>query len=277
MFSLDGYSIREMIYESGHSQVFRGWRTGDAQPVVIKTPSSSRFSVRENLRYQNEYNLLAALHLSRIIKVHDFVQYRSGFAIIEEDYGACDLDQWLREHHLALPEFLTVAIQMAEGLDQMHGQRIIHKELYPANVLIHPKTAQVKLTDFGLSTLIAVETQDACAPELIEGNLPYVSPEQTGRMNRAIDYRTDFYSLGVCYYRMLTGTLPFVTTDPLEMVHCHIARPPVAPVVLQCRHSKPVLSELVMQKLLEKKAEDRYQSAYGVMQDLIAVQADGAC
>ncbi len=271
MFSLDGYSIREMIYESGHSQVFRGWRTGDAQPVVIKTPSSSRFSVRENLRYQNEYNLLAALHLSRIIKVHDLVQYRSGFAIIEEDYGACDLEQWLREHHLALPEFLPVAIQMAEGLDQMHGQRIIHKDLHPANVLIHPKTAQVKLTDFGLSTLIAVETQDACAPELIEGNLPYVSPEQTGRMNRAIDYRTDLYSLGVCYYRMLTGTLPFVTNDPLEMVHCHIARPPVAPAVLNAA-IPPVLSELVM-KLLEKKAEDRYQSAYGVMQDLIAVQA----
>lgn len=271
MQPVDGYSIREMIYESSHSQVFRGWRTSDALPVVIKTPSSSSFSVRENLRYQNEYNLLAALNLSRIVKMHDLVQYRSGFAIIEEDYGAGDLDQWLGENRMALPEFLPVAIQMAEGLDQMHGQRIIHKDLNPANVLIHPETALVKLTDFGLSTLIGVETQEACTPELIEGTLPYVSPEQTGRMNRAIDYRTDFYSLGVCYYRMLTGTLPFVTTDPLEMVHCHIARPPVAPAVLNAA-IPPVLSELVM-KLLEKKAEDRYQSAYGVMQDLIALQA----
>lgn len=271
MISLDGYSIREMIYDSGHSQVFRGWRRCDALPVVIKTPLSSRFSVRENLRYQNEYNLLAALHLSRIVRVHDLVQYRSGFAIIEEDYGACDLDQWLEENHMALLEFLPVAIQMAEGLDQMHGQRIIHKDLSLANVLIHPETALVKLTDFGLSTLIGVETQEACAPELIEGTLPYVSPEQTGRMNRAIDYRTDLYSLGVCYYRMLTGTLPFVSTDPMEMVHCHIARPPVVPAVLNAA-IPPVLSELVM-KLLEKKAEDRYQSAYGVMQDLVALQA----
>ena len=271
MHPLDGYSIRELIYESGHSQVFRGWRTGDALPVIIKTPSSSSFSVRENLRYQHEYNLLAALNLSRIVKVHDLVQYRSGFAIIEEDYGAGDLDQWLEEGQMALAEFLPVAMQMAEGLDQMHGQRIIHKDLNPANVLIHPETLEVKLTDFGLSTLIGVETQDACAPELIEGTLPYVSPEQTGRMNRAIDYRTDLYSLGVCYYRMLTGTLPFVTTDPLELVHCHIARPPVAPAVLNAA-IPPVLSDLVM-KLLEKKAEDRYQSAYGVMHDLIAVQA----
>lgn len=271
MISLGGYAIRELIYESDHSQVFRGWRTCDALPVVIKTPASSRFSVRENLRYQHEYNLLSSLHLSRIVKVHDLVQYRSGFAIIEEDYGACDLECWLGERRMAPAEFLRVALQMAEGLDQMHGQRIIHKDVNPANVLIHPATAQVKLTDFGLSTLIGIETQDACAPELIEGTLPYVSPEQTGRMNRAIDYRTDLYSLGVCYYRMLTGTLPFVTSDPLEMVHCHIARPPVAPVVLDAAIPL-VLSELVM-KLLEKKAEDRYQSAYGVMQDLLVVRA----
>ncbi len=270
MFSIDDFSIQTMIYESGHSQVFRGRRVQDGLPVIIKTPSSPSFSVRENLRYQHEYNLLVSAHLSRIVQVHDLVQYRSGFAIIEEDYGACDLGQWLEGKSLALPEFLVVAIQMAEGLAQIHDQRIIHKDLNPANVLIHPETLEVKLTDFGLSTLIGVETQEVCAPELIEGTLPYVSPEQTGRMNRAIDYRTDLYSLGICYYQMLTGSPPFVTSDPLEMVHCHIARPPVSLSVLNATIPQ-ALSGLVM-KLLEKKAEDRYQSASGVMQDLLALQ-----
>jgi diguanylate cyclase (GGDEF)-like protein len=271
MLQLDGYSIQDMIYESGHSQVFRARRERDGLPVVIKVPSSPHFSVRENLRYQNEYNLLAALQLSRIIKVHNLVQYRSGFAIIEEDYGACDLNQWLNKKTLAPSEFFTVAIQMAEGLVQMHEQGVIHKDINPANILIHPGTAEVKLTDFGLSTLIGVETQEACAPDLIEGTLSYVSPEQTGRMNRAIDYRTDLYSLGVCYYQMLLGSPPFVTANSLEMVHCHIARSPVSPAV-QNAMIPPGLSDLVM-KLLEKKAEDRYQSAYGAMQDLLALQA----
>lgn len=271
MFQLEGYSIQRKIYESGHSQVFRGRRKRDGLPVIIKAPSSDNFSVRENLRYQNEYNLLVAMRFSRIIRVHDIVQYRSGFAIVEEDYGACDLKEWLNEKSLTPTEFLTVAIQMAEGLVQMHGQGIIHKDIHPANVLIHPETAEVKITDFGLSTLIGVETLEACAPNLIEGTLPYVSPEQTGRMNRAVDYRTDFYSLGMCFYQMLIGTPPFVSDDPLEMVHCHIARLPVSPAA---RNAKipPALSKLVM-KLLEKKAEDRYQSANGVLQDLLALQA----
>lgn len=270
MFQLEGYSIQKKIYESGHSQVFRGRRKRDGLPVVIKAPSSDNFSVRENLRYQNEYNLLAALQLSRIIRVHNLVQYRSGFAIIEEDYGACDLNQWLKEKSMAPSEFLTVAIQMAEGLAQMHGHGIIHKDINPANVLIHPKTAEVKLTDFGLSTLIGVETIEACAPNLIEGTLLYVSPEQTGRMNRAVDYRTDLYSLGACYYQMLIGTPPFVSDDPLKMVHCHIAFLPVSPAALNAK-IPPALSNLVM-KLLEKMAENRYQSANGVLQDLLALQ-----
>ena len=270
MLQLEGYVIQKKIYESDHSQVFRGKRKRDGLPVIIKAPSSDNFSIRENLRYQNEYNLLVAMRFSRIIRVHDIVQYRSGFAIIEEDYGACDLNQWLNEKSLAPTEFLTVAIQMAEGLVQMHSQGIIHKNIHPANVLIHPKTAQVKLTDFGLSTLIGVETLEACAPNLIEGTLFYVSPEQTGRMNRAVDYRTDLYSLGTCFYQMLIGSPPFVSDDPLEMVHCHIARLPVAPAARNA-NIPPSLSNLVM-KLLEKKAEDRYQSANGVLQDLLALQ-----
>ncbi|MCC8994867.1 MAG: diguanylate cyclase [Candidatus Contendobacter sp.] len=274
MLSLNGYMALEMIYESDHSQVFRGQRECDGLPVIIKTPTSRTFSVRENLRYQNEYNLLAALSLSRIIRVYDLVQYHAGFAIIEEDYGACDLAEWLNGNPMTVAGFLPVAIQMAEGLAQMHGQRIIHKDLNPANVLIHPETVVVKLTDFGLSTLIGVETPEVCVPELIEGTLPYVSPEQTGRMNRMLDYRTDLYSLGVCYYQMLTGTLPFVTADPLEMVHCHIARLPVPPQVLNAA-IPPLLSDLVM-KLLEKKAEDRYQSAGGVQCDLEALQSGAA-
>lgn len=268
MLSLEGYLVLEQIYESDHSQVFRGRRQGDDRPVIIKIPTAQRFSVRENLRYRNEYNLLAALDLSRIIRVYELARYRAGYAIVEEDYGACDLDQWLSGRSLSVAEFLPVAIQMAEGLAQLHGQQVIHKDLNPANVLIHRETGVVKLTDFGLSTLIRVETPEVCVPELIEGNLTYISPEQTGRMNRVLDYRTDLYSLGACYYRMLTGAPPFVTEDALELLHCHIARPPLPPLALH-PELPPGLSELVL-KLLEKRAEDRYQSASGVQCDLEA-------
>jgi diguanylate cyclase (GGDEF)-like protein/PAS domain S-box-containing protein len=160
---------------------------------------------------------------------------------------------------------------MAEALGQLHGQRIIHKDVHLANFLIHPDAGEVKLTDFGLSSLIEGEVQEPGNPDQIEGNLLYIAPEQTGRMNRGIDSRSDLYSLGVCFYRMLTGELPFTSRDPMELVHSHIARRPVPP--REVRPDLPsALSSLTM-RLLEKMAEDRYQSANGLAHDLETMRA----
>ena len=125
---------------------------------------------------------------------------------------------------LAIREFLAVAVQLAEIFHGLYLNRVIHKDIKPANILIHPETQQVKLIDFSIASLLPKETQEIQNPNVLEGTLAYISPEQTGRMNRGIDYRSDFYSLGVTFYEMLTGELPFSTEDPMELLHCHLAR-----------------------------------------------------
>ena len=270
MISLTGFQVGELLYQGPNSQVFRARRECDGLPVVIKVPASPDISIRENLRFQHEYDLLATLDLPRVIKVHDLLQYRSSFAIIEEDYGALDLQAHLAERVLDVPDFLDVAVQMAESLAQLHAQRIIHKDVHLGNFLIHPGTGEVKLTDFGMSSLIEGEVQEPGNPDQIEGSLAYISPEQTGRMNRGIDSRSDLYSLGVCFYRMLTGELPFRSRDPMELLHAHIARKPSRPRDVNPQVPQAV-SELAM-RLLEKRAEDRYQSADGLVRDLQAMR-----
>lgn len=271
MISLTGFQVGDLLYQGPNSQVFRARRECDGLPVVIKIPASPDISIRENLRLQHEYDLLATLDLPRVIKVHDLVQYRSSFAIIEEDYGALDLEAHLDGRILDAGGFLDVAVQMAESLAQLHAQRIIHKDVHLANFLIHPGTGEVKLTDFGMSSLIEGEVLEPGNPDQIEGSLAYISPEQTGRMNRGIDSRSDLYSLGVCFYRMLTGELPFRSRDPMELLHAHIARKPSSPKDLNA-FVPQALSECTM-RLLEKRAEDRYQSATGLGRDLEEMRA----
>ncbi|WP_143857179.1 ATP-binding protein, partial [Nostoc sp. 'Peltigera membranacea cyanobiont' 213] len=158
------------------------------------------------------------------------------------------------------------AIALCNTLDILYRERIIHKDIKPANILINPQTKQVKLIDFSIASLLPRETQSLINPNVLEGTLAYISPEQTGRMNRGIDYRTDFYSLGVTFYELLTGVLPFPSNEPMELVHCHLAK--TAPLVHEINPQiPPVLSEIVS-KLMAKNAEDRYQSALGLKFDL---------
>ncbi|MHC5828210.1 MAG: serine/threonine protein kinase, partial [Nostoc sp.] len=144
-----------------------------------------------------------------------------------EDFGGISLKDWaVRGTRQSLQEFLEIAIALCDTLDILYHQRIIHKDIKPANILINPETKQVKLIDFSIASLLPRETQTLISPNVLEGTLAYISPEQTGRMNRGIDYRTDFYSLGVTFYELLTGELPFQSNDPMELVHCHIAKLP---------------------------------------------------
>ncbi|MEH1886368.1 ATP-binding sensor histidine kinase [Nostoc sp.] len=165
-------------------------------------------------------------------------------------------------------EFLRIAIALCNALDILYRQRIIHKDIKPSNILINPETKQVKLIDFSIASLLPRETQTLINPNVLEGTLAYISPEQTGRMNRGIDYRTDFYSLGVTFYELLTGELPFSSKDPMELVHCHIAKPaPNLRERVKGKEIPQVLCDLVS-KLMAKNAEDRYQSALGLKFDL---------
>ncbi|MEM9541549.1 MAG: AAA family ATPase, partial [Cyanobacteria bacterium P01_E01_bin.42] len=190
------------------------------------------------------------------------------YALIMEDFGGISLDEARGNGQfssLTIPQFLQIAIQLAEILHHLHRNCVIHKDIKPANILIHPETQQIKLIDFSISSLLPKETQTIQTPNSLEGTLAYISPEQTGRMNRGIDYRSDFYSLGVTFYELLNGKLPFESNDPLELVHCHIAKT-AAPLANQ--GDIPKVTASIVMKLMAKNAEDRYQSALGLKYDL---------
>ncbi|NEP59104.1 MAG: AAA family ATPase [Symploca sp. SIO2G7] len=273
MISISGYQLLTPIYETRNSLVYRGIREQDKQPVILKILKEDYPRPSELTRYQQEYQITHNLNLDGVIKAYSLEKYQKTLIIIFEDFGGESLKQLFNDgvraiYELSLQEFLRIALKIAEGLGQIHAAQIIHKDINPANIVFNRETQQLKIIDFGISTVLTRENPTLKNPQVLEGTLAYMSPEQTGRMNRYLDYRTDFYSLGVTFYQLLTHQLPFRTYDPLELVHCHIAKNPVPPYLKIGKANCPkVVSDIVM-KLMAKTAEERYQSAWGIKADL---------
>ena len=266
MIMLPGYEIAETIYESSKTLVCRGTRSFDQAPVIIKALKNLYPTPRELSVFRKQFTLASNLSISGIIRPYQLETHDNRAALILEDFGAISLRDYCKTHQLDLMAFLSIAIQTAQILGELHQHRIIHKDLKPANLLINPATGQVKITDFSIASILPRETQALVSPNGLEGTLPYISPEQSGRMNRGIDYRSDFYSLGVTFYQFLTQQLPFKSSDPLELVHCHLAKQPISPIEIDSTIPQPI-SAIVL-KLMAKMAEDRYQSAAGLQHDL---------
>ncbi|HBY79214.1 MAG TPA: hypothetical protein DEG47_19930, partial [Cyanobacteria bacterium UBA11148] len=269
--AIAGYQILSQIYESANSLVYRGKREQDNQGVILKVLKQDYPTASELTRYKQEYEITRHLDIDGVVKAYALEPYQRTLVIILEDFGALSLKELLNNavanlHKLSRQEFLNIAIKTAEILGQIHSRHIIHKDINPANIVYNPETGQIKIIDLGISSQLTRENPTLKNPNVLEGTLAYMSPEQTGRMNRALDYRTDFYSLGVTFYELLTGKLPFETTDALELVHCHIAKVPRSPYEIDSDIPK-VLSDIVM-KLMAKTAEERYQSAWGIKADL---------
>ncbi|MEH1982330.1 MAG: ATP-binding sensor histidine kinase [Nostoc sp.] len=275
LVSIPGYRISEELYNGSRTLVYRGYRETDSIPVVIKLLKNPYPSLGELLQFRNQYTIAKNLNSPLIIQTYSLEPYQNGYALVMEDFGGISLKDWgVRGGGQSLQEFLEIAIALCNTLDILYRERIIHKDIKPANILINPETKEVKLIDFSIASLLPRETQTLINPNVLEGTLAYISPEQTGRMNRGIDYRTDFYSLGVTFYELLTGVLPFQSNDPMELVHCHIAKLPPSLREVKSQKSKvkseeipQILSDIVM-KLMAKNAEDRYQSALGLKFDL---------
>ena len=265
MTNLPGYHLCETLYQGTRTLVYRGTRDTDSQPVIIKFLRNEYPSFSELVQFRNQYTIAKNLDLPGIVKPLALETHGNGYALVMPSDGYISLGEW-RQREFSMVDFLTTAIQLAEILHGLYQNRVIHKDIKPANILIHPQTKQVKLIDFSISSLLPKETLQISNPNVLEGTLAYISPEHTGRMNRGIDYRTDFYSLGVTFYELLTGELPFQSDDPLELVHCHIAKLPIFPKTGR-QENPQILSNLVM-KLMAKNAEDRYQSALGLKHDL---------
>jgi len=263
---LSNYELNELIHESDRTRVYRGRRTSDGQPVVIKLMQREYPTFNELVQFRNQYAIVKNLEIKGIVKPYVLERYQNRYALIMEDFGGISLGEYYQNSTPSIPEFLSLGIQLSEILHQLHQNRVIHKDIKPANILIHPETQEVKLIDFSISSLLPKETATLQTPNVLEGTLAYISPEQTGRMNRGIDYRSDFYSLGVTFYELLNGNLPYETNDVLELVHCHIAKMPAA-LGNRGEEIPGVLSDIVL-KLMAKNAEDRYQSALGLKYDL---------
>ncbi|MBD1814450.1 trifunctional serine/threonine-protein kinase/ATP-binding protein/sensor histidine kinase [Microcoleus vaginatus DQ-U2] len=261
---VSGYHLVEQLYSGSRTLVYRAIRETDQIPVVIKLLNRDYPSFSELLQFRNQYTIAKNLRLPGVVEPYNLESYRHSYALVMEDCGGISLRDYAQEQALTLAEILEIGIQITDILHGLYRHRVIHKDIKPANVLIHPETKQVKLIDFSIASLLPRETQEIQNPNVLEGTLAYISPEQTGRMNRGIDYRTDFYSLGATFYELLTGKLPFECDDPMELVHCHIAKQPPG---INSKEIPQVVSDIVM-KLMAKNAEKRYQSALGLKYDL---------
>jgi len=257
-----GYRIRDELARDTHYVVCRG-ETHDAVPVLLKLPLSPSPHPAAIASLRREHELMTALDLDGVPRPRAFEPQG---ALVLEDIGATSLRAVLRPGPAALDDFLWIAPELARTLGELHRRRLIHKNVSPESVLVEPKSRRVQVFDFSLASRLPQETQAASPPQLLPGRLGYMSPEQTGRMNRVVDYRTDLYSLGALLYEMLTGRPPYHSDDPLELVHAHMAKAAPAPAELGSGVPE-VLSEIVM-KLLSKTPEGRYQSAWGLRADL---------
>jgi serine/threonine protein kinase len=246
--------------------VYRAVHKSRHHPVILKIIKEDYPSPSQLTRYKQEYEITRSLQIDGAIKVYELLPYKNTLAMVLEDFGAQSLNILSQSQTFSLAEFLSIAIQIARGLGEIHAANIIHKDINPSNIVYNPQTGQVKIIDFGISTKFTRENPTIKNPHLIEGTLAYMSPEQTGRMNRTLDRSTDFYSLGATFYRLLTQRLPFETDDPLELVHCHIAKQPIPPHELN--PEVPIAVSNIVMKLLAKTSEDRYQNTLGLKADL---------
>jgi predicted ATPase/signal transduction histidine kinase len=267
MAQITGYNFIEKLHEGKNSLVYRARRESDGMPVVLKMLGEAYPSPERLAWFRREFETTRSLgELDGVIRALELCSGQQREFMVLEDFGASSLTWLLRQRRFSYEEALRLAITVVGILGRIQERHVIHKDLNPSNIVINPETGQLKLIDFGISTVLSRENPTLKDPSRLEGTLAYVSPEQTGRMNRAIDYRTDFYSLGVMLYELFTGQLPFLSVDPLELVHAHLARQPTPPHELQAGVDR-ALSDIIM-RLLAKNAEDRYQSAYGLLHDL---------
>jgi serine/threonine protein kinase len=304
MITLPGYTIIAEIHAGKNTVIYRARRERDQTPVILKMPRLEQPTPKDVAQLRHEYEITKNLDMDGVVKMHGLETHQQRPILVLEDFGGQSLKNLIAAHPFDPATFLVIAIQLADTLGAVHQRQIIHKDIKPTNIIVDfgleqipgeskskiskmpakspqgervqnplaypPGQAkskiQVKITDFGIASRLSRENPTISNPTMLEGTLAYISPEQTGRMNRAVDYRTDFYSLGVTFYEMLTGRLPFEADDPMALVHAHIAKQPLPPVALR-QDVPPMVSNIIM-KLLAKTAEERYQSASGLKADL---------
>ena len=263
-----GYTVVDVIAESGTWLLLRA-RSSDGTMSTIKTARARYPRMRDLAELRREYEVLERIAMPGVVRARALVPHGSGnLALVSESFGR-PLAGVLAERAgtpLSLDEFFPLVIRLTRILGALHERHIVHKDVTPRSIFVDAATWEPRLTNFGLCSELSLERQSAKLSAKLEGSLPYMSPEQTGRTSRDVDWRADYYSLGVTCFELLTGTLPFEATDPLEWAHRHITQPP--PLASERRRAVPEALARIVEKLMAKSAEDRYQSTFGLIADL---------
>src|SRR6266702_2212022 len=259
------YTVAEILYDRGGTTLYRAVGIADRVPVILKVVEPGRTGSKALDHQRREFEVGRSLHLSSVVRPLALEVHQGLPTLVLEDFGGLPLTRAF-PGPVPVEKFLALAIRIASAVADLHEDGLVHRDLKPENVLVAPATLEVKLADLGFATRLPRLVESARPPTLIEGSFPYLSPEQTGRMNRAVDARSDLYALGVTFFQLLTGRLPFEARDPLEWIHCHVARPP--PSASQLEPAVPEVVAAIVTKLLAKMAEDRYQTARGLQRDL---------
>jgi predicted ATPase/HPt (histidine-containing phosphotransfer) domain-containing protein len=258
------YDIKETLAVSSRSLVRRALRKTDGLPVIIKSPAQELATSEDFWQFEFEYRLLQKLNVPAVVRAIALERSADAIALVLEDFGGENPAP--SEPGMAIDAFLQIAIQAARGLGQIHDANIVHKDVKPSNLLVNAATGQVKFIDFHLASELTSERQEPTAVSQIQGSFPYISPEQTGRMNRELDYRSDYYSLGVTLFELLTGQLPYRASDAMGFVHAHLSKR--APSASQLRPEVPAMISEIIAKLMAKDPDERYQSSLGIVSDL---------
>jgi PAS domain S-box-containing protein len=264
------YEILETLHIGAKTQVYRAKRLCNQQLVILKALRNQYPSSNELIQFQNQYTIIKDLNITGIVQPIALESESNNLLLVMPDDGSISLTQYLMNQTLSLQERielgLCTGLKLTKTLEELFHHRIIHKDIKPKNIIINPETKALKLIDFSLASKFIQESQNIQSSSHLEGTLAYISPEQTGRMNRGIDYRTDFYSLGITLYEILTEELPFKSNDPLELIHCHLAKAPL-PLNEKRKEIPSLISDIVV-KLMAKNPEERYQTAIGIKADL---------
>jgi len=266
MITVAGYKDIDLLHHGSQSIVYAGTRISDNQPVLIRGLRDELATPESLVRQQREFDLLSEINSPHVIKPLELLDDSGSLLLITERPIGRPLSEHIKETRFSFLETARLGKLIAAAINDLHGFRVIHKDINPANIIYDQTEQTIKLTEFGISTAIKPDQPQPKRKEIFGGNLAYLSPEQTGRMNRSVDFRTDFYSLGTCLYELLTGQRPFSSSDSLELIYQQMAQSPPSPKDI-IEAIPQALSDVTM-KLLAKLPEDRYQSAATIIQDL---------
>lgn len=266
MSLIPGYKINEKVHEGLHFIVYRGIRLRDQEAVILKLLKGDFPLPEAKAALRHEFEITKMLQMSGIVKVFGLEKVHHSMMIVMEDFGAVSIGRYMEHHKLDMETFLRLAISITDTLGHIHFKNVMHKDINPSNIVWNPETDVIKIIDFGFASTLSREFQEELKANILQGTIHYISPEQTGRMNRAMDYRTDIYSLGASFYRMLTGQVPFPFEDAMEVIHGHLAQQPKWPH--QLNPEVPEMVSRIILKMMEKVADHRYQSTYGLKRDL---------